>query len=154
MTFSIATKGTKKRQQTSTNQTKTLGTWWLHLLFRPRWRLLRRDDSSSHSGSDVRRMKDGASSWQLRSLSPIDMEVKYKEGFGKDAGIGCSTSANRRAKLQAWLRQREFRVTKLPHLTKGLIGNYHYGFNIEHAKQVLEKGLIVNSLLGDITTSN
>ena len=28
--------------------------------------------------------------------------------------------------------------TKLPHLTKGLIGNYHYGLNIEHAKHVLE----------------
>ena len=42
------------------------------------------------------------------------------------------------------------RKQKLPHLTKGLIGNYHYGFNIEHAKSVLEKGLIVNSLLGDI----
>ena len=39
---------------------------------------------------------------------------------------------------------------KLPHLTKDLIGNYHYGLNIEHAKPVLEKGLIVNSLLGDI----
>ena len=35
----------------------------------------------------------------------------------------------------------------LPHLTKVLIGNYHYGLNIEHAKSVLEKGLIVNSLL-------
>ena len=43
--------------------------------------------------------------------------------------------------------------TKLPHFTKGLIGNYHYGFNIEHAKLVLEKGLIVNSLLGDIPTA-
>ena len=36
---------------------------------------------------------------------------------------------------------------------KGLIGKYHYGFNIEHAKPVLEKGLIVNSLLGDVTTA-
>ena len=43
--------------------------------------------------------------------------------------------------------------TKLPLLTKGLIGNYHYGLNIEHAKPVLEKGLIVNSLLGDIPTA-
>ena len=43
--------------------------------------------------------------------------------------------------------------TKLPHLTKGLIGNKHYGFNIEHAKPVLEKVLIVNSLLGDIQTA-
>ena len=41
----------------------------------------------------------------------------------------------------------------LPHLTKRLIGNYHYGLNIEHAKPVLEKGLIVNSLLGDIPTA-
>ena len=31
-----------------------------------------------------------------------------------------------------------------------IIGNYHYGLNIEHANPVLEKGLIVNSLLGDI----
>ena len=43
--------------------------------------------------------------------------------------------------------------TKLPQLTKGLIGNYYYGFNIEHAKPLLEKGLIVNSLLGDIPTA-
>ena len=43
--------------------------------------------------------------------------------------------------------------TKLPHLTKGLIGNYHYGLNIEHAKPVLEKGLILNSLLRDIPTA-
>ena len=34
--------------------------------------------------------------------------------------------------------------TKLPHLTKGLIGNYHYGYNIEYAKPLLEKDLIVN----------
>ena len=33
-------------------------------------------------------MKDGASSWQLRNLSFIDMEVKYKEGFGKDERLG------------------------------------------------------------------
>ena len=39
------------------------------------------------------------------------------------------------------------------HLTKGLIGNHHYGFNIEHAKPLLEKGLIVDSLLGDIPTA-
>ena len=45
-----------------------------------------------------------------------------------------------------------FNKTKLPHLTKNLIGNYHYGFNIDHAKSVLEKGLIVNSFLGGITT--
>ena len=37
--------------------------------------------------------------------------------------------------------------TKLHHLTKGIIGIYHYGLNIKHAEQVLEKGLIVNSLL-------
>ena len=43
--------------------------------------------------------------------------------------------------------------TKLPHLSIGLTGNYHYGFNIEYAKPVLEKGLIVNSLLGDIPTA-
>ena len=42
--------------------------------------------------------------------------------------------------------------TNLPHHTIGLISNYHYGLNIEHAKPMLEKGLIVNSLLGDITT--
>ena len=34
--------------------------------------------------------------------------------------------------------------TKLPHLTKGLIGNYHYVLNIEQAKPVLEKGLKEN----------
>ena len=33
------------------------------------------------------------------------------------------------------------------------IGNYHYGLNIEHAKPLIEKGLIVNSLLGDIPTA-
>ena len=43
--------------------------------------------------------------------------------------------------------------TKLPHLTKSLIGNYHYGFNNEHAKPVLKKGLISNSLLGDMPTA-
>ena len=49
---------------------------------------------------------------------------------------------------------KNFKEIKLPHLTKGLIGNYHYWLNIEHIKPVLEKGLIVNSLLGDITTAN
>ena len=39
--------------------------------------------------------------------------------------------------------------TKLSHLTKDLNGNYHYGFNIEHAKPVLVKDLQVNSLLGE-----
>ena len=43
--------------------------------------------------------------------------------------------------------------TTLPHLNCGLIGNYHYGFNIEHAKPVFAKGLTVNSLLSDIPTS-
>ena len=49
--------------------------------------------------------------------------------------------------------KKKLKKTKLPHLTKDLIGNYHYGLNIEHAKPVLEKGLIVNSLLGDIPTA-
>ena len=44
--------------------------------------------------------------------------------------------------------------TKIPHFIKGLIGNNHYRFNIEHAKPVLEKGLIVNSWLGDIPSAN
>ena len=43
--------------------------------------------------------------------------------------------------------------TKLPHLIKVLIINYHYRLNIEHAKPVHEKGLIVNSLLGGIPTA-
>ena len=43
--------------------------------------------------------------------------------------------------------------TNLPHHTIGLISNYQYGLNIDHAKLVLEKGLIVNSLLGDISTA-
>ena len=48
---------------------------------------------------------------------------------------------------------KNYKLTKLPHITKCLIGNFHYGLNIEHAKLVLEKGLIVNSLLGDISTA-
>ena len=48
---------------------------------------------------------------------------------------------------------KKIKKTKLPHFTKDLIGNYHYGLNIEHAKPVLEQGLIVNSLLGDIPTA-
>ena len=48
---------------------------------------------------------------------------------------------------------KNIKKTKLPHLTNSLIGNYHYGFNIEHAKQVLEKGTLVNSLLRDIPTA-
>ena len=43
--------------------------------------------------------------------------------------------------------------TNLPHLTKDLIDNYHYGLNIEHAKPLLENDLIVNSLLGYIPTA-
>ena len=43
---------------------------------------------------------------------------------------------------------KNFKEIKLPHLTKGFIGNYL--LNIEHAKPVFEKGVIVNSLLGDI----
>ena len=43
--------------------------------------------------------------------------------------------------------------TKLPYLTKGLIGNYHYMLNIEQAKSLLENRLIVNSLLSDIITA-
>ena len=46
-----------------------------------------------------------------------------------------------------------YKEIKLPHLINGLIGNYHYGLNIEQAKLVFEKGLIVNSLLGDIPTA-
>ena len=38
-----------------------------------------------------------------------------------------------------------------PH--QDLIDNYHYGYYIDHAKTVLEKGLIVNSLLWDIPTA-
>ena len=46
----------------------------------------------------------------------------------------------------------KFQKTKFTQLTKGIIGNYHYGLNIEHDKPVSEKGLIVKSLLGDIPT--
>ena len=52
------------------------------------------------------------------------------------------------------MTMKKLRKTKLPHLTKDLIGNYHYRLNIEHANPVLEKGLIVNSLLGSIPTAN
>ena len=48
---------------------------------------------------------------------------------------------------------KDLQKTNLPHLTKGLIGNYHYGFNIEHAITMLEKGMLVNSLFGDIPTA-
>ena len=37
---------------------------------------------------------------------------------------------------------KNFKETKLPQLIKGLIGNYYHGFNLEHAKLVLEKGII------------
>ena len=51
------------------------------------------------------------------------------------------------------MTMKSIKKTKLPHLTKGIIGNCCYRFNIEHAKPVLEKGLIVNSFLGDISTA-
>ena len=43
--------------------------------------------------------------------------------------------------------------SKISSPNKGLIGNFHYGFNIVHTKPMLEKGLIVNSLLADIPTA-
>ena len=48
---------------------------------------------------------------------------------------------------------KKLKKTKLPHLTKGLIGNYHCEFNIKHAITMLEKSKLVNSLLGDIPTA-
>ena len=48
---------------------------------------------------------------------------------------------------------KKLKKTRLTHLTQSLIGYYHYVLIIEHAKPVLEKGLIVNSLLGDIPTA-
>ena len=48
---------------------------------------------------------------------------------------------------------KNYKETKLPHLTKGLIGNYIKGLNIENDKPMVEKVLIVNSLLGDISTT-
>ena len=51
------------------------------------------------------------------------------------------------------MTMKKFKETKLPHLTKGLIGNFHYGLNIKHAKPVFEKRLIVDSLLGEIPTA-
>ena len=50
------------------------------------------------------------------------------------------------------MTMKNIKKTNLPHLTKCLICNYHYGF-ISRAKPVLEKGLIVNSLLEDIQTA-
>ena len=38
-------------------------------------------------------------------------------------------------------------------ILSSLIGNYQYGFNIEQVKPVLEKGQVVNSLLGEIPTA-
>ena len=38
------------------------------------------------------------------------------------------------------MTMKKLKKTKPPHLTKGLIGNYHLGFIIEHAKYVLKKG--------------
>ena len=52
------------------------------------------------------------------------------------------------------MTMKNFKETKLSHLTKGLINNYHYGLNTEHAKPVLEEYMLVNSLLGDIPTLN
>ena len=51
------------------------------------------------------------------------------------------------------MTMKNLKKAKHLHLTKSLIGNYHYGFNIEHAIPVLENGLIVISLLGDIPTA-
>ena len=51
------------------------------------------------------------------------------------------------------MTMKKLKKTKLPDPTKDLFGNYHYRLNIEHANPVLEKGLIVNSLLGDIPTA-
>ena len=51
------------------------------------------------------------------------------------------------------MTMKKLKKAKLHHLTKCLIGKYHYVLNIEHAKTVLEKGLIVNSLLVDIPTA-
>ena len=42
------------------------------------------------------------------------------------------------------MTKKNIKKTKLPHLTKGLIVNYYYGFNIEHDKTMIEKGQIVN----------
>ena len=51
------------------------------------------------------------------------------------------------------MTMKKLKKTELPHLTLDLIGNYHYGLNIEHAKPVLEKGLIVSSLFWRHTTA-
>ena len=48
---------------------------------------------------------------------------------------------------------KNIKKTKLLQIIKCLIVNYHYGFIIEHAKPMLEKDLIMNSMLGDIPTA-
>ena len=35
------------------------------------------------------------------------------------------------------MTMKNLKKTKIPYITKYLIGNYHYGFNIEQAKQVI-----------------
>ena len=50
------------------------------------------------------------------------------------------------------MTMKNFKETKLPHLTKGLIGNNHYGLNIEQVKPVREM-LILNLLLGNTPTA-
>ena len=49
--------------------------------------------------------------------------------------------------------KKNVKKTKFSQHSKGLIIKYHYCFKVEHAKPVLEKGLIVNSLLVDIPTA-
>ena len=49
------------------------------------------------------------------------------------------------------MTMKKLKKTKLPHLNKGLIGNYHYGFNIEHSKPVLEKVLDSELVVGKHT---
>ena len=51
------------------------------------------------------------------------------------------------------MTMKNIKKTKLPHLTKGLIGNCCYSFNIEHAKPLFKKVLIVNSVLRNIPTA-
>ena len=52
------------------------------------------------------------------------------------------------------MTMKNVKKTKLPHLTKGLICNHHYWFNIEHSKTMIEKGLIVYSKLKDLPTAS
>ena len=51
------------------------------------------------------------------------------------------------------MTMKNIKKTKLPHITKSLIGKYYYGLNIELTKPVHEKGLKVISLLVDIPTA-